>query len=351
MIRFRLRLGFLLLLHLIPLSLAAQFGGEVTPVVTFGGRLQTQLNTSSVDAVPGSEILLRRARIELAVQINERISGVIQPDFGGGDVELKDAYLNLSLSPGVDLLFGQAYRPFGLLEQTSSKRILPIERGLRIRGLRAADEYAFLSGLGYSNRDIGIQLRGAPPRAPLGLTYSAGLLRGPAQHLVVGESSFQLAGRVTISPAENLRVGAGWSGRDFVEGAATGSAVRRGDAFEVDLEYGNFDQGFHLLAEASRGEIDPFRDASFWGAQSWLAYRTSQLAGTGVQLEPLLRLSVAGTDGVDPAAERVGGTLVTPGINLYLTPLNRFMLNYDHWIGEDDSTDAGSVKVMFQLGF
>lgn len=349
--RFRLWLCLSLLPHLVAGSLVAQFGGEVSPVVSFGGRLQTQLNTSSMDDVPGSEILLRRARIELNVQINERISGVIQPDFGGEDVELKDAYLNLSLSPGMDLLFGKAYRPFGLLEQTSSKRILPIERGLRIRGLRAADEYGFLSGLGYSNRDIGIQLRGSPPRAPLGLTYSAGLLRGPAQDLVVGESSFQLAGRVTVSPVENLRLGAGWSGRDFVDGATAGSAIRRGDAFEVDLEYGTFAQGFHLLAEASRGEIDPFRDTSFWGAQAWLAYRTSALPGSGLQLEPLLRLSVAGTEGIDPATERGGGTLVTPGINLYLTPINRLMLNYDVWNGEDASPDAGSLKVMFQLGF
>ena len=76
--------------------------------------------------------------------------------------DVKDAFVQLTFSPALQFLAGKAYKPFGLIEQTSSTRILPIERGLRVRGLEAADEYAIVNGLDYSDRDIGVQIMGQP---------------------------------------------------------------------------------------------------------------------------------------------------------------------------------------------
>jgi hypothetical protein len=319
--------------------------------LSLGGRVQAQLNTTSVDGEPPSQLLLRRVRLELGVVLNEVVSGTIQPDFAGDEVSLKDAYLKLDFNSGLQVLTGNAYRPFGLLEQTSSKRILPIERGLRVRGLSAGEQNALASSLGYGNRDIGIQLQGAPEGAPSGFAYRAGVFRGPLHGEVGAQDSYQFAARVTLRPRSGLGVGAGWSTRDFVAGAGDTPDLERGNAFEIDVEWGSFGPGVHLLAELSAGDLDPSTDATFRGAQAWLAYRTGALTRTVTALEPVLRLSHTSTDAPDGTEVVPGGTLFTPGINLYLGPLNRVMLNYDAWFGAEGSPDARSFKAMFQLAF
>lgn len=67
-------------------------------------------------------------------------------------------------------------------------------------------------------------------------------------------------------------------------------------------------------------------------------------------IEPILRASYSDTES-DAGAVVPGGTLLTPGVNIYFGPLNRIMLNYDHWLGGDGSEDASSFKAMFQLAF
>lgn len=316
--------------------------------LSIGGRLHTQFNTTSVTTEAPSQVFIRRARIEIGIQVNERVSGAIQPDFGNDDVELKDAYMKLEFSPALQFLAGKAYRPFGLLEQTSSKRILPIERGLRIRGVAAADEYALTSGLGYSNRDLGVQILGGPNEAPMGLAYAAGVFRGPLHGQVGAQDSYQFAARLTARPARLWRIGAGWSSRDFVAGVGDTPELERGHALEVDLEYGAFAPGVHVLAEVSAGDVDPTQDLSFRGAQAWLAYRSEESGAIGAAFEPIVRASYVDTD---VGAGLPGGTLLTPGVNIYFGPLNRIMINYDVWSGDNESGDARSFKAMFQLAF
>ncbi|MEX2571203.1 MAG: porin [Gemmatimonadota bacterium] len=319
--------------------------------ITLGGRVQTQLNTTSIDTEPTSQLVIRRARLELAIRVNERISGTINPDFAGDEVSLKDAYLNVAFDGGLQFRFGNMYRPFGLLEQTSSKRMPPIERGLRIRGVAAADEYAFLSTLDYSNRDIGVQMHGTPDDAPLGFAYALGVFRGPLHGGVGNQDSYQATGRVTLAPVRALRLGAGWSSRDFAQIAGATTSLRRGNAFEVDLEYGAFAPGLHLIAELSHADLDPFTDRTMRGGQAWLAYRTMEKAGPITAWEPIFRLSHAETSSEGAGISAPGGTLLTPGLNIYFDSLNRLMLNYDMWNGEGDSVDANSFKAMFQFAF
>lgn len=102
------------------------------------------------------------------------------------------------------------------------------------------------------------------------------------------------------------------------------------------------------MAEAlPRAPVDPFRSLDGRGASLWLAYRTRPL-GPGLHaLEPTLRLSGARLEG---ALRGRGGTLVTPGINLYATELNRVMIGLDLW-RRADGVRATSFKAMFQLAF
>lgn len=313
-----------------------------------GGRLHTQFNTTSVDGEPSSELFIRRARIELSVDLGNRVSGALQPEFGNDQVGLRDAYIDFAVTPDVTLRTGKAYRPFGLLEQTSSKRILPVERGLRIRGLNAWDGYGAANALGYSDRDVGVQVLA---ELAAGLDLTAGVFRGPLHGDVDPEASYQYAARLTHQASEAVRFGAGWSSRDFERPGGPAVDLERGHAFEVDVEYGSFAPGLHILAEWVMGDADPVADVGFRGGQAWIAYRTAPLNDAGNMVEPLVRVSYSDIDTDGIAVTRTGGTLLTPGVAFYLSPQNRIAVNYDFWFGQNGAPDAQGLKVMFQLGF
>ncbi|HEX2187320.1 MAG TPA: porin [Longimicrobiaceae bacterium] len=346
------------------LLLAGAAGAQEAPPVLFranalevsvGGRVQTQLNTTSVDTEPFSEIVLRRVRLEAAVKVNEVVSAKIQPEYAGSRVTVKDAWVRFSLDPALSLVAGQANRPFGIVTPTSSTRILPIERGVRIRGLPgAADQHNLVAELGYADRDVGLQLTGEPEGAPLGFSYAAGVFNGPARGEARELNTYQLAARAAVRPLAPLRLGASWSRRDFAlpaGGSPDALEVERGHAWALDAEWGRYGPGLHLLGELSLGDLDPATGAEFVGAQGWLAYRTGAVGRALTGVEPLLRVSHGEVDGASDRLAVTGGTLLTPGINLYLGPLNRVMLNYDLWTPDGGGGREGSFRAQFQAAF
>lgn len=335
---------------LLPAAAAAQVGLESEAIeVNLGGRVQTQFNTTTIYEEPPSELILRRARLELEVRLNDLVVGMLEPEFAGDEVTLKDAYVKLEFSPAVQVLAGQAYRPFSLIEQTSSTRILPIERGVRVRGLDAADHYALVNGLEYSDREIGVQVMGAPAFLPLGMKYQAGIFRGPLHGASNIEDSYQYAARVTVNPLDVLRIGGGWSSRHFVAApASTSDPFTRGHAYEIDFELGTFDPGLHLLGEVAFGDADPNTDTDFFGAQGWLAWRSGQLSRVISAVEPLVRASYGE---MDRAA--FSTTLLTPGLNIYFGGRNRLMVNYDFALldGRVDDSSEGAFRAQLQVAF
>lgn len=326
--------------------------------ITLGGRVQTQFNTSSVDSVPWSEMVLRRARLESRVKVSELVSGRLQVDFAGERVATQDAFLHLHFSPAFQVIAGRQHRPFGILTQTSSVLAPVVERGARIRGLTALDEHNLVQGRGYSDRDVGMRLEGEPEWAPLGFTYALGYFSGPLRGKAGEhpESPRQYVGRMSLLPLPALRVGLSASSRYFRDAdtaqAAVNRPMRRGTAWALDAEYGAYVPGLHLMGELAWGDYDPFRGISFFGAQSWLAYRTAQLGPVLAHLEPMLRASYGDFRGtVATGLESRAGALLTPGLNLYFDRLNRFMLNYDVWLPASGAPFERSFKAMFQLAF
>lgn len=318
--------------------------------IEIGGRLQTQFNTTTVFSEAPSELILRRVRLEFDVEVNDLISGAIDPEFAGDELTLKDAYLKLNFSPAFQVLTGQAYKPFGLIEQTSTTRILPIERGLRVRGLGAVDEYALVNDLQYSDRDIGVQVMGEPGFIPLGFRYQAGIFRGPLHGSSNIDDSYQYAARVTVQPMDVITIGGGWSSRHFLQVPVDETdPFERGHAFEVDLEVGTFAPGLHLLGEVAWGDAGPQDGDDFFGAQGWLAWRSEPVGRWLSAVEPIFRASYGEVDdGGGPTS-----TLLTPGLNVYFGGRNRFMLNYDFvLLGADVEDDTeGSFKAQIQLAF
>jgi hypothetical protein len=336
-------------------AVATTAGAQTGPVlrvnaaeIQIAGRVQTQFNTTSVESEPESEMILRRVRLEAAVRASRLVSGKLATDFAGDRVVVRDAYLKLDFAPAFQLLSGKAYRPFSLIEQTGSTRILPIERGLMIRGSDALDEYRIVHDLGYADRDIGLQVMGAPADAPLGLSYAAGIFSGPLARRTGNDATYQYVARVTARPLGPLAVGAAWSNRAFADSVTDGFDIERGNAFEVDAEIGTYAPGFHAVGELSFGDYDPRDDSDFLGAQGWVGYRTAPVAEFLSGVEALFRASYSTIDGPD---EERGGTLLTPGINLYMGGLNRVMANYDVWLPGGDGESQRSFKAQFQLAF
>lgn len=320
--------------------------------ITFGGRVQAIFNTTSVDDEPQAQTELRRVRLEATVQLNRVVTGKVQPEFAGSRVTLKDAYVRLNLDPALQLWAGQAHRPFGVISPYTTTRLPMIEKGLRIRGVADSyDHYNLLLGRGYSDRDAGLQLRGEPRGAPLGLSYAVGWFNGPAREGAPDENTGQVVTRLAVAPVSGVRVGASWSRRDFVFQEDDIRDREAGDAWAADVEIGSDRGGVHAIGEVAYGDFDPFVEAKFLGVQGIVAYRTGRLSSTLAAVEPLLRVSHGDPDyGDDALLEATGGTLVTPGVNLWLGGLNRLALNYEVW-NPLSGDGAHSFKAMFQMAF
>lgn len=322
--------------------------------LTLSGRVQTIFSTTDAPGFASTDGELRRVRLEANVRVNPVVSGKIQPEYAGSRVQLKDAFVRLDLHPALHLLAGQANRPFSLVNLTSSTRILPIERGVRIRGVSGArDHYALVTELGYADRDVGLQAGGTLPGIPGAVTYAVGVFDGPLRGEVPSADGVQYVARIAARPAAPVRVGAAWSHRRFVENPGASTLVLRGgSAWEVDVELGSDRGGPRLVAEVAAGDTDPFQDARFRAAQAWAAYRTGALGSSISAVEPFVRVSYGDPDAGDRTVlpDVTGGTLVTPGVNLWLGGLNRVAVNWDRWDPETGEARS-SFKVLFQLVF
>lgn len=367
--------------------------------VRLTGYAQIQWNTTSVDEtdiaggfgavgiddeIAWSTFETRRIRPTIEVVIDDWIVGKIQPDFALGDLDLQDAYMNLAVDDAFELRIGQFKKPFSTIELTSSSRLVPIERGARIRGLTdalrveldpddpvlthvdgdlvAGDQYELLDELGYVGRDIGIAAHGAFGR----LGYAAGIFNGSGADRRDENDGKSLAGRVRYAPTADwpLAVGAAASYRELrFDGTVDDTEVEAdvdGLAFEVDAEWGGFRRpGLHAILEGTLGRnfagrvIDDggagrLDGATLLGVQGIAAWFEPRDGGRVEGIEPLLRVSYG-----DPSTERAGdgGLLVTPGINLYFFGRNRVMLNWDVFIAGGEFDTEHALRAMAQLHY
>lgn len=297
--------------------------------ITFTGRIQPLWSYTSDEGPPSNEFLIRRARLAMKVKINDWVSGIAEPDFGEGKLSLKDAYFKAELGENFELLAGQAKRRFDLFELTSSTQILVIERDGRI-GQRKIPSYSFLTeDLGFADRDIGLfcgaQLADEKVSIDAAITNGAGANTAAS----IGEKAFQA--RVSVEPLKEtkLALNLGVSAKPYVQ---TGTDVGYAPAFEVSLEYGDFDAGTHLQAGFVDGtnwkEYSAATDEapSFMAVQGILTYKKELKSKWFEAIEPVVRVSWA-----DPNtdADNDDGLLVTPGLNLFVVSRTRFMLNAD----------------------
>ncbi|MCA9737968.1 MAG: hypothetical protein KC645_10130 [Gemmatimonadetes bacterium] len=351
------RRALLALLVLVPAPLSAQTlkarGGDLT----IGGRLHTELITSSVPEGDEADFFLRRARIEVDARLGDRIDARIMPEYSG-TTHLEDAWVRYTLSPRLRVLVGQFKRSFDLFELESSTELPIVERDGRIPGLdlcpgvgRLCTWSRLTEQLQFAARDVGVHVDG---RIGERVSWEAAMTNGEGLNARDINGAKSWSGRVAVNAGRGWTVGVSGAAHDF----RVDDDDRYADALSIDARFGRYRGGPLLLAAVSWGDnwklADPAGGAGprFGTAQVMAAYHIALgdehalLSG----IEPTARISVADADRGNPED---GGALWTPGLMLYLRNSgcggstcgrNRVAVNMDVY-----HPGGGDTEVSFKL--
>lgn len=323
--------------------------------VRLSGRVHTQFNTTSVENESSTEFLIRRARLSAEIRMSDLVSGKVEPDFGEGEITLKDAWLRLSFDPAFRLTFGQFKRPFDLFELTSSSQILVVERAGGIRGISACTGPGGVCSLSrlteklqYADRDIGVMVHGALAEGRL--TYAAAATNGTGANTADENGNKSFTGRVGVEVAPNIIVSGNVGVHDYIH--PTSAADRFATAFGGDVEIGNFDRGLHVQAGFVAGDnwLNPVGvedAATFVSAQGIVSYRLPVSSPFLNAVEPVARVSWGDPD---TDVDDDHGVLFTPGVALHVTGRNKLGINLDIWSPSQGDTEF-SVKAQSYFHF
>jgi hypothetical protein len=291
------------------------------------------------------------------VEITDFLDGRLQPAFVTGKVLLQDAYFRLKFDPAFRLSFGQFKQAFDLFELTSSTLINVVERSGDIPGVSVCSGVSGICSLGrfsarlqYSGRDTGIRADGSFGKWSyiVTLTNGEGIFENADPN---GRKS--TAARLSFTPVEGLTVSAHVNAHDysfeFEDEERTQTAVGWGG----DVQWGDFFQGWlvqwGLMGGGNWKKLTDTNDpTSFLTTQAIVSYyhplaEGGRLAG----IEPVFRASWGDPD---TDFDNDGGTLITPGFNLYVLGRNRINANVDVWLPQEGDTEW-SFRVMTYLFF
>lgn len=349
------RAGFVLLLFLAAPLATAKSQVEVTAKavrITLTGRVHSQFNSTSVADEPEAEFLIRRARFTADVKVNDVVSGRVQPDYGGGKISLKDAYVRLSFHPSFRTTIGQFKRPFDVFELTSSTQTLVIERDGKIRGLEACTGVGgtcslsrLTEALELSDRDIGLMFDGSNPAGTF--RYMVAFTNGTGSNTSDENGSKSYGGRIEISPATDVTIAGNVAAHDYLSPVTPDLAENKyAVAFGGDIEIGNFDGGFHFQGGVVAGDnwlnLVNNEPGTFFTAQGIFTWKAPlQPNPIASAIEPVVRVSWADPD-TDLADDE--GIVTTGGLVLHLVGRNKLAANVDVF-----SPAAGDTEISFKF--
>jgi phosphate-selective porin OprO/OprP len=369
------------------------FGGRImadAAGIWLNDRLKGDLQALGIDPKEGSGVEFRRARLFFAGTVYERAFFKAEYDFantGDGKADFNDVYLGLKdLGPVADVRVGHFKEPLMLTEMTSSKYITFMERGLNT---------ALFPG-----RNMGIMARGTPLEEKL--LWQAGLFYGTNEQGFGfndwNEGQFDLAGRLVGVPLyaddgeKVVHVGLGYI-HQFRDGAADNLRYRQrpeahlaqywvdtesfaaADSDILNLELASVCGPFSAQAEFTGDWVrgaQGARDATLWGMYAYVSYfltgehRPYELGeGYFGRVKPKANFNPARGDwGAWEVAARysyldltdrdlAGGKLwdVTLGVNWYLYPNLRLMLNYVYGSVDDrEGTNPAPPPALLGVG-
>lgn len=314
--------------------------------LTIGGRLHTQYQGSSVDGAV-NDFFIRRARIVADATFNDFFVGRVQTDFAGGGATLLDAWVRLDFDEAFRLSMGQFKRSFDIFELDSSTDLSLFERDGRIPDLsvctgvgRICSYSRLTEALGFAGRDTGLKVDGTSGT----FSYQTTLTNGNGVGVRDQNDGKSFAGRAGVAASEDLTVSANVGIRDYVGPTAE---TEQAFAWGADVQWGTWRDGLLVQAAVTGGDnwavLDPDDDPlSFLAFQAMGSFYNPLDGDRIVGVEPVLRVSVA-----DPAGDvdDDGGTLITPGVMLYLMGKNKIGANLDYYVPQ-----TGDSEFVFRAG-
>ncbi len=344
----------------------------------FGGRIQADYHFEDVDqglSSGGDGFEFRRARLFFSGTIYERVEFKAQYDFAGGDADFKDVWIGLKAGKG-KVQFGHFKEFFSLEELTSSKYLAFLERSLN-----NAFSPGRNSGIGFSGKN------GDKVNWGFGAFYDANDFG-----VSTDENNLDITGRVAFRPLyedkgkKMFHIGIAATQKDRAsqirfrvrpEAHFTGRYVdtksfAADDALILGLELAGVHNSFWWAAEYNQADVstpvgpDPSFDAGYiqlgylFGGNH-RRYKTS--AGAFDRQKPASNWDMDGGKGAWEIALRYstidltdagisGGeeNNLTLGVNWYLNPATRLMINY---INADvkNRGDANFILVRWQVDF
>jgi phosphate-selective porin OprO/OprP len=337
----------------------------------FGGRIQADYQFAdpddeleeALDTDIQSGFEFRRARLFFEGTVYDRVKFKAQYDFAGGDADFKDVYVGLLLN-NADLIFGHVKEPFSLGELTSSKYIAFLER--------ATPTEVFSP-----SRNSGISAFGAPSEK---INWGVGFYYDADDFGVsIDEDRFNITGRVAFRPIYEdkgkrlIHVGLSGTSKSIEEGGTLRFRGRPGahfgprfvdtsgipadDALAFALELAGVHGPFWWQAEyynmdvsspevdVSLNPVDPTLDGYYIQGGYYLTgehrrYKTStggfdrqkpkENWGNGGRGAWEIAFRYTTTDLSEAFVTENRGELdtYTLGVNWYLNPATRFMMNY-----------------------
>lgn len=310
--------------------------------------LQVQLNTTSVDAEPGSEWLLRRARIAVRGWIAGWVRGDIEGDFGRGSARLTDGYVTLGFDPVLALRIGQYKKPFNAHELVSSRELLVAERDGAPRGTDGPTPDGLVDDLGWSNRDIGIEWDGRRDR----LGWAVGFWNGAGDNAREDDDGKQLAGRLNVAVLPGWTVSGAWTGKRVSEPPDAPDATWY-QAVELAVTGGEYaEPGWRALGQVMAGdnwdpELGGGDDASFLALQGIVGYHVPLFTTPWlIGVEPTVRIGWADPD-TDLDDDQA--LISTAGVNIYFHERLKTQLQADYLSPEGDGEVALRVHTVLEF--
>jgi len=356
----------------------------------FGGRIHLDGMTVFPDAVIDtmienrSGVEFRRLRLYSSGLVFGNVKYKLQLDFAGGDVLLKDVYITITKIPFVgNIQIGQFKEPLGLELLTSSNYITMIERSL--------------SNPLFPDRKTGIMLFNHV--LDQRMTWAAGYFNPSDDFGKYVGSKYHLTGRLTGLPIYRndekyrvLHLGAGYSfqyedNEEYVlksrpeshllptialavidhaknVNVATGELALVLGPFHLQTEYA---MTIAQTSENSQLQNDYYYFHAYHGIMSWFItgehknYDTKSAAfrrvspkknfgkeGGAGAFELAARYSNIDLDDTDIRGGYVSN--ISLGLNWYLNPVTRFMINYV-FANIKDTGNADILMVRFQIDF
>lgn len=354
----------------------------------FGGRIMNDYvfwkSDDATEEVVGENLNtgteFRRARLYVSGTIYENVDFKAQYDFAGGEAAFKDVYIALKTALG-KLTVGHFYAPFGLEEQTSSKYISTMERGLHntfvpsrqtgfgLKNQVPDQEWWWGIGMFRSADDFGDDVENGEGE----WFYSARFAGRPYvneegdQYLHVGASAmminypdeeirFRARPMVHISPrfvdtstfdadeGTHLGLEAAFVSGPFHCQAEWVSAETEDDDSDVEPKFDAYtlQAGFFLT-----GETRPYKDSFFDRVKPKTNWDGE--GGTGAWE---LVASLSSIDLNDEGIEGGEMDVLVLGLNWYLNPNTRIMLNWNRIdLDRDDADKVDAVQLRFQIDF